>query len=105
MSVREQYVKDRDAYLKKKDQEAVLATQVANKILDEKVARGEQIAPQVPSKKWQKIIRFDPTEPEHNKIAWLRPMRVIDSEETGKLLRLDLPIEAEPLIEDRIRRQ
>jgi hypothetical protein len=105
MSVREQYVRDRDAYLQKKDEEAVIADQLVEKQLAEKKARGEQTAPQVASDKYCLIVRFDPTDREHKEIALLHPTRLHNSEESGKMLRFRLPREADPIIENRIQRQ
>src|SRR6267378_1747639 len=105
MSVREQYVRDRDAYLQKKDEEAVIADQLVEKQLTEKKARSEQIAPQVPSDKYCLICRFDATDREHKEIALLHPTRFHNSEESGKMLRFLLPREADPVIENRIQRQ
>ncbi len=105
IDTRTTWQKDADNFLAEQGVQDAQEQERANKILDKKAARGEQIAPQVPSKKWQMIIPFDSTNKEHNEIALLRPNRFHNSEEGGKMLRLDLPVEAEPLIKDRIRRQ
>lgn len=102
--IRTAFQKGADELSEQRTQQDVQEEQRIDKLLLEKKARGERIAPQVASTKWVRFIRFDPTDQEHKEIKFLHPERFHNSEETGKLLRCQLPVELEPFIEDRIRR-
>src|SRR5580700_10948732 len=67
--------------------------------LQAKVRHGKRTAPQIRSERHDLYVRFDFENPEHREYAWLHPKRVINSEETGKLLKFWLPVEADQVID------